>query len=119
MKKNIYTKGELNCAETIIAEYNKNNNTKIPVSLGSGLGSGLTCGSICGAINAAAIIIGFEKGRNSKEEVNNARILVNELLKDCKTQYGSEICIDLKNKKISCEEIVDFAYNKMVDILKK
>ena len=51
-KKVKYTKGEFNCAETIIDAFNKNNSTSIPVSLGSGMGSGMTVGSLCGAINA-------------------------------------------------------------------
>ncbi|SJZ77814.1 C_GCAxxG_C_C family probable redox protein [Cetobacterium ceti] len=118
-KKNLYIKGALNCAETIIDTYNKEHGTKIPVAIGSGMGSGVTCGSLCGAINAGVAIIGFTTGRESHLEENVARSLVNQYMKKCREKYNSEICIDLKNNKITCEEIVDFAYNELNKILKK
>lgn len=119
MRKNLYIKGELNCAETIIAAYNEEKETDIPVALGSGLGSGATVGSICGAVNAAAIVIGALKGRENKDQSNDARAIVNELMKSIKTKYGTEICIDLKKSGVSCEEIVDYTYNELNRILEK
>ena len=121
-KKITYVKGELNCAETIIDAFNKEYNLEIPVALGSGMGLGLTTGSVCGAVNAAAVIIGFLKGRNSKEETNEARELVNRLMKMVKEKYNSEICFDLKKDKVECQEIIEFVFEEtgtILDIEKK
>lgn len=116
-KKTNYVKGQLNCAETIIAAYNKNNNTDIPVALGSGLGSGLTIASVCGAVNAAAIVMGAVKGRCSAAEPNEARALVNELMKRFKEQHGSEICANILKGPTSCSDIVEFVYLELEKIL--
>lgn len=112
-----YVKGQLNCAESVIDAFNKNNKVNIPVALGSGMGSGATVGSLCGAVNAAVLIIGFLKGRESYSEENNARPLSNQLLKEIKEKFDSEICIDLKKSGVSCEEIVTFTYEKLEKIL--
>lgn len=93
-KKVTYVKGQFNCAESIIDSFNKNNNTKIPVALGSGMGTGVTIGSFCGAINAAVLIIGYLEGRETYQEENKARFLANDLLKEIKNKFGSELCID-------------------------
>lgn len=118
-KKVNYTKGQLNCAESIIDSFNKNNNTDIPVALGSGMGTGVTIGSLCGAINAAVLVIGYLKGRETYLEENQARALANQLLKEIKNKYNSELCIDLKKSNISCNEIVEFTYDKLEEILSK
>ncbi|MGL4976772.1 MAG: C-GCAxxG-C-C family (seleno)protein [Cetobacterium sp.] len=118
-KKVEYIKGQLNCAESIIASFNKNNGTTIPVALGSGMGTGVTVGSLCGAVNAAVLVIGFLKGRETHLEENKARVLSNELLKDIKTKYNSELCIDLKKSGTSCAEIVAYTYEKLEAILKE
>lgn len=116
-KKITYVKGELNCAETIIDAFNKEYNLEIPVAIGSGMGLGLTTCSVCGAVNAAAVIIGFLKGRNSKDETNEARELVNKLMKMVKEKYNSEICFNLKNDKIECQEIIEIVFEKTGTIL--
>lgn len=116
-KKITYVKGELNCAETIIDAFNKEYNLEIPVAIGSGMGLGLTTCSVCGAVNAAAVIIGFLKGRNSKDETNEARELVNKLMKMVKEKYNSEICFNLKNDKVECQEIIEFVFEKTGTIL--
>lgn len=116
-KKVTYVKGQFNCAESIIDSFNKNNNTKIPVALGSGMGTGVTIGSLCGAINAAVLIIGYLEGRETYQEENKARFLANDLLKEIKNKFGSELCIDLKKSNISCEEIVKSTYKILEEIL--
>lgn len=116
-KKTNYVKGTFNCAETIIDAFNKNNNTNIPVAIGSGMGAGLTVGSLCGAVNAAAMIIGYTKGREVYTDKNQARDLANLLLKSIREQYNSEICVDLKKSGVSCADIVEFTYRKLEEIL--
>ncbi|MCX3066293.1 MULTISPECIES: C-GCAxxG-C-C family (seleno)protein [Cetobacterium] len=118
-KKVTYVKGQLNCAESIIDSFNKNNNTEIPVALGSGMGTGVTIGSLCGAVNAAVLVIGYLKGRETYQEENQARSLANDLLKEIKNKFNSELCVDLKKSNVSCNEIVSFTYEKLEEILNK
>ncbi|MGL5056192.1 MAG: C-GCAxxG-C-C family protein [Fusobacteriaceae bacterium] len=117
-KKTNFAKGGFNCAECLIDAHNKHNNGNIPVSLGSGMGGGLTVASLCGAVNAAAIVIGAVKGRVNPEDSNDARVLVNELMKSVKEKYKSEICRDLKNSGADCSDIVEFVYQELDRILK-
>ncbi|MGL4909827.1 MAG: C-GCAxxG-C-C family (seleno)protein [Cetobacterium sp.] len=116
-KKIEYVKGQLNCAESIIDAFNKNNNLSIPVALGSGMGSGVTIDSLCGAVNAAVLVIGFIKGRENFSEANNARPLCNKLLIEFKKEFNSELCSHLKKENISCEDIVKFTYEKLEQII--
>lgn len=118
-RKTNYVKGQLNCAETIIDVYNKNTGSDIPVALGSGLGTGMTVGSVCGAINASAIIIGAVKGRCSAAEPNEARAIVNTLMKRVKEVYGTELCVELLKNGVSCSDLVEFVYLELEKILQE
>lgn len=118
-KPSIYHKQGLNCAESMIKSFNEDYNENIPISLGSGMGSGMRVGSICGAINAATIIIGYLKGRESLDEDNKASLYTKELMKIVREQYNSELCLDLKKNKISCSEIEDFTYDVLNRLLQE
>ncbi|MDU5106793.1 C-GCAxxG-C-C family (seleno)protein [Clostridium sp.] len=107
------------CAEAIIKAYNEEHNTDIPVALGSGMGTGMTVGSICGAVNASAIIIGYLKGRENNERINEARGYSRELMNTVREKFNTEICKDLKKNKISCEEIIDFSYKSLNELINK
>jgi len=116
-KASEYYKQGFNCSESIIKTYNEEHNTNIPISLGSGMGAGFTVGSICGAVGAAAVIIGSLKGRESKDQTNDARKYVKELMINVKEKYGTEICRDLKKNGVSCGEIIDYTYETLNKIL--
>lgn len=107
------------CAEAIIKAYNEEFNKDIPISLGSGMGTGMAVGSLCGAVNGAVVAIGFIKGRESNDEKNEARNYSKELLNRIREEFDSEICLDLKKNKVSCGEIIDFAYDTLKDVLKE
>lgn len=117
IKPSQYHKQGYNCAESIIMAYNEEHNTDIPVSLGSGMGLGLSVGSICGAVNAASVVIGYLKGRNNASESNEARKYTREFMNNIRSEYNTEICSDLKNGKISCDNIINFTYEKLNIIL--
>lgn len=118
-KPSVYHKQGLNCAESMIKSFNEEHNENIPVSLGSGMGSGMRVGSICGAVNAAAMIIGYLKGRENHDEKNEAAQYTKELMNIVREKYNSEICLDLKRSKISCAEIEDFTYDALNTLLKQ
>ena len=106
-----------NCAESIIKTINEEKNLNIPVSLGPPFGAGMSTGNTCGAVVSALMIIGAEKGRESSEEKNNAREITQNLVKSVINEFGSIKCIDLKRNGISCDDIIEFAYNKVNDLV--
>ena len=118
-KPSVYHSQGYTCAEAIIKSYNEEHKTDIPVSLGSGMGVGLTVGSICGAVNAAAMVLGYIKGRHDNSQPNEARKYSKELMIKVREKYDSELCSHLKKNKISCGEIIDFSYDALNELLEK
>jgi C_GCAxxG_C_C family probable redox protein len=108
-----------NCAEALIKSYNEEHNTDIPISLGSGMGTGIAVGSLCGAVNAAAMIIGYIKGRESNQDINVARAYSRELMKNIRENFDSEICLELKQNGVSCAEIIDHSYDALKELLSR
>lgn len=112
-----YHKEGYTCAEALIKAYNEEYNSDIPVSIGSGMGVGMTVGSVCGAVNAGVVVIGYIKGRNNKLDPNEARPYSKELMKRVRDKYDTEICANLKRNKVGCDEIIDFTYDSLKEIL--
>lgn len=117
IKPSEYKKRGYNCAESIIKSYNEEFNENIPISIGSGMGTGACTGSLCGAINGAIIIIGYLKGRNTIDESNNANIYVRKLMTQIKEKYSTDLCRELKADKVTCQEIIDFSYETLKNII--
>ena len=118
MRPSEYYKQGLKCGESMIKAFNEDNDTNIPVALGSGMGLGFTVGSICGAIGAATVIIGYLKGRNDINDTNEARKCTRELMNILREKYGTELCKELKQNKVSCFEIIDSTYEALEEVLK-
>ncbi|MGL4569987.1 MAG: C-GCAxxG-C-C family (seleno)protein [Clostridium sp.] len=116
-RPSVYHSQGYTCAEAIIKSYNEDNDTNIPVSLGSGMGTGITVGSLCGAVNASVLIIGYIKGRDNKLEENEARKYSKELMTRVREKYNSEICLDLKRSRVGCDEIINFSYDALTELL--
>lgn len=116
-KPSIYHSQGYTCAEAIIKSYNEEHHTDIPVALGSGMGLGMTVGSLCGAVNAAALVVGYIKGREDNSTPNEARKYSKELMTRVRSKYSTEICAELKRNKISCGEIIDFSYEALNELL--
>lgn len=116
-KPSIYHSQGYTCAESLIKSYNEEHNTDIPISIGSGMGVGMTVGSLCGAVNAAVVVIGYLKGRDSKLEQNDARQYSRALMTKVKDKYNTEICSELKRNKVGCDEIIDFTYDALNELM--
>ncbi|NMS91785.1 oxidoreductase [Clostridioides difficile] len=116
-RPSIYHSQGYTCAEALIKSYNEEHNTDIPISIGSGMGVGITVGSVCGAVNAAIVIIGYLNGRNSNLDENMARKYSRELMNRVRDRYSTEICASLKKNKVSCEEIINFTYDALNEML--
>ena len=100
-----------NCGEAIIKAVNESKGIDIPVSIGSALGGGMCVGSVCGAVAAGTMSIGFLKGRRDASEVNQARQCTRNFMNDIEEKYGTYICIELKEKGVSCDEIIAYVEN--------
>lgn len=106
-----------NCAESIIKTINEEKNLNIPVALGTPFGAGMSTGNTCGAVVSALMIIGAEKGRESSDESNSTRVITQNLVKAVIDEFGSIKCIDLKRNGISCDDIIEFAYEKVIELI--
>ncbi|NRT33822.1 C-GCAxxG-C-C family protein [Clostridium beijerinckii] len=100
-----------NCAESILKAFNEDTGSEIPIAIASPFGRGMTIGSTCGAITGTLMAVGALKGRNSSEEKNNSRVLTKEIINKVKEKYGTLECIELKKKGVTCDEIIEYAYN--------
>ena len=74
------------------------------------MGTGIAVGSLCGAVNAAAMIIGYIKGRESNQDINVARAYSRELMKNIR---------ELKQNGVSCAEIIDHSYDALKELLSR
>lgn len=112
-----YFKSGYNCGEAMIKAFNEEKGTNIPVAIGTPFGGGLAVGTTCGSIAAAVAIIGYVKGRNDATEQNEARAYAQKLMKGINESYGTYLCKDLKKNGVSCEEIIEFTYDRLKEIL--
>lgn len=104
-------KNGYNCGESIFKSGNDKLSLNIPVSLGSAMGGGMAIGTMCGAVCAGSSVIGLLKGRNESSEKNEARAIGKAFITDFTEHFGSHICIDLKKKGVSCQDIVEYVEN--------
>ncbi|MCI1945749.1 C-GCAxxG-C-C family (seleno)protein [Clostridium luticellarii] len=104
-----------NCAESIVKAINEEKELNIPVSMASPFGSGMTVGTTCGAVTGALMALGSVKGRETSKESNETKKVTKEVMNRIKEKYGTFQCLELKKKGVSCDEIIEYAY----DILKK
>ncbi|EJP6471095.1 C-GCAxxG-C-C family protein [Clostridium sporogenes] len=106
-----FHKEGFNCAESIIKALNEEKNLDIPVSMASPFGAGMTVGSTCGAITGALMALGAIKGRQECKNKNQSLALAKEVMAKVKEKYDTFDCRELKKKGISCDEMIEFAYN--------
>ncbi|EPY2274377.1 C-GCAxxG-C-C family (seleno)protein [Clostridium sporogenes] len=99
-----------NCAESIIKALNEEKNLNIPVAIASPFGGGMTVGSTCGAITGALMALGAIKGREECKSKNQSIAFAKEVMSKVKEKYDTFDCRELKKKGISCDEMIEFAY---------
>ncbi|MGO5075501.1 C-GCAxxG-C-C family (seleno)protein [Clostridium sporogenes] len=99
-----------NCAESIIKALNEEKDLNIPVAIASPFGGGMTVGSTCGAITGALMALGAIKGREECKSKNQSIAFAKEVMSKVKEKYDTFDCRELKKKGISCDEMIEFAY---------
>jgi C_GCAxxG_C_C family probable redox protein len=99
-----------NCAESIVKAINEEKKLNIPVAIASSFGAGMTVGTTCGAISGALMVLGAVKGRETSKEQNASRLVAKEVMKKISEKYGTFECRELKKKGVSCDEIIEYAY---------
>ncbi|WP_194192371.1 C-GCAxxG-C-C family (seleno)protein [Clostridium chrysemydis] len=107
-----------NCAESIIKGINEDKGLNIPISIGTPFGTGMSTGNTCGAVVGAMIALGAVKGREDSAEANNTRLDSKELINEVIEKYGSIKCIELKKNGVLCNDIIDFSYEKIKELIK-
>ena len=108
-----YHKQGYNCAESVIKAFNEEHDFNIPVSMASPFGSGMTVGSTCGAVTGSLMALGSLKGREEATTSNGSRKYTKEIMNKIKEKYGTFECLELKKKGVSCNEIIEYAYNML------
>ncbi len=100
-------KYDLNCAECIIyaanEEYNLNLSSetlKTLAAFGGGMGSGCTCGTLAGA----AAVIGVMFTEVSGHKSPKVRVMIQEVIRRFKDEFGYTDCKDIKGKMTNKEE---------------
>lgn len=112
-----YSQG-YNCAESIVRVFNDEKGFNIPVQIASPFGTGMAVGTTCGAITGVIIALGALKGREEATAKSEARKYAKEIMSKIKEKYGTFECIELKKRGISCQDIIEDAYNILMDKIK-
>lgn len=112
-----FHKEGFNCAESIIKALNEEKNMNIPVSVASPFGGGMTVGSTCGAITGALMALGAIKGREEAKDKNESRTFAKAVMNKIKEDYGTFDCVSLKKKGVTCDEIIEYAYETVKEYI--
>jgi len=113
-----YRKQGYNCAESVIKAFNEENNFNIPISIASSFGTGMMVGSTCGAITGSLMALGALKGREESTTKNESIKYTKEMMNKIKEKYGTFECKQLKKQGVSCNEIIEYAYNALKECVK-
>lgn len=81
------------------------------------MGTGFTVGSVCGSVGAAAAIVGLVKGRENSDVPNEARKCTKQLMQNVREKFSTEICRELKQKNVSCNDIIEYTYEMLNKVL--
>lgn len=96
-----------NCAQCVLL-CNTKGRRKLYAKLASGFGGGARCGEICGAASGAVMVLGL----NGKEAAD-----IKAFNKEFKEHFGAIRCLDLKQKKIPCDELIEYSAKKVKEYI--
>lgn len=108
-----------NCAESIVKACNEELGTNLPVRAATAFGGGLSCGDMCGACAGGVLALGMLYGRDDPAHGNKAGAPARKFMHMVKEKYGCMECRDLKKRGVSCEELVKYAYDALLECVKE
>ncbi len=102
-----------NCAQSVLCACGKYTglDEKTALAISGGLGGGVRCGEICGAITGAVMAVGMAYPYTDGSDAD-ARALIARKTAETTTafreKYGCVRCFELKEKRMSCAELIEF-----------
>ena len=104
-----------NCAQSVLLAMKEHTglSDQMAASLGAGFGGGAGCRELCGAISGAIMAAGI-KFNGDRAQVN---AVDRELTGTFREKFGALRCADLKAARISCDDLIAFAAEKMDGLL--
>lgn len=112
----------LNCAQSVLCscrEYTGLDDATARAVAG-GFGGGVRCGEVCGAVSGAVMAVGMAFPYTDGKDKDAAKKIAKktcEVTKAYKEKFGCLRCIELKTKKISCAELIEFGAETAVKII--
>ena len=118
-----YHEKGLNCAQAVLCACRRYTglNEKTAISVADGFGGGLRCGEICGSISGAVMAIGLAfplKNADDAETKTKVAKLTKQCVSSVSCKYDCVRCRELKQKKVSCEEMIGFMAETAEQIIK-
>ena len=106
-----------NCAQSVLMAMTEHSglSEEVSASLGAGFGGGAGCRELCGAISGAIMAAGMKYGGDRTKVTPVDRELINAF----REKFGALRCADLKAARISCDDLIAFAAEKMETLLNK
>lgn len=75
-------------------------------------------GSTCGAITGTLMALGALKGREEATSKNESGQYTKEIINQIKGKYGTIECVQLKKNGVTCDAIIEYAYNVLNECVK-
>ena len=107
-----------NCAQSVLMALSEHSglDDAAAASVTAGFGGGAGCRELCGAISGAIMAAGLKYGAQNRALVNAAD---RELVEAFREKFGAVRCADLKAKRIPCDDLIEFAAEKMDALLQE
>ena len=112
-----------NCEQSVLCACGKYTglDDKTALAISGGFGGGVRCGEICGAITGAVMAVGmayqYIDGSDADARALIARKTI-ETTNAFREKYGCVRCFDLKEKRMSCADLIEFGAEMAEKIIK-
>ena len=108
-----YHKKGYNCAQSVLSALSEYTNLdeKTALAISGGFGGGLRSGEICGAISGAVMAISLTcplLDPKDKKTSKKIALLASKCVSETREEFGCVRCIELKAKKIKCEDMIGY-----------
>ena len=97
-----------NCAQSVLRAFTEETglDESTASAIANGFGRGVRSGEICGAITGGVMALGLIA---QNKGITDIKTITNEYVAEFTKAYGCVRCEELKQNKISCDELIGFA----------